>query len=220
MRCPPAPLGTSRTSSDNEEPTPGFEPGSPSLRDEGLYVTLYPSWTNAEKAVQFLASAGAPEICQQIECPRQRVDAALAELGRDESADLSDSFDRDRVQALAFRCQVDALRAPVVGIGSTPNESSTLDQLDHRGHRLLREARAPRQLGHPEAVLFEEWYEHGPERWPHLWKTACAETLCEQLVPALRRLRQLKAEVLPGERPTTIPWRSPGNGSGARAGHG
>jgi hypothetical protein len=40
IRCPHRVFLPPEAGHHNEEPTPGFEPGSPSLRDEGLYVAL------------------------------------------------------------------------------------------------------------------------------------------------------------------------------------
>jgi hypothetical protein len=103
----------------------------------------------------------------------------------------------DGLERAAAVSQPDPVRPPVVGITDTANKTGCLHEPYERGHRLLGESRSHRERTHPQPVLLEERQQHRAVRRPHVRIAAAPEGLVEELVPALRRLGEEIAEVVP-----------------------
>src|SRR5207244_9141698 len=64
-------------------------------------------------------------------------------------------------------------------------------------HRLLAQPCPACELAHAQAVLFEQRHQDRAVARPHLAPAGGAEPLLQELVPALRRLGEQKAEIVP-----------------------
>jgi hypothetical protein len=119
------------------------------------------------------------------------------ERGPKKCVELAEHPLDDGLEATRPRCQVNERRPSVRRVRRSPNEAVALEQADHRRHRLLAQPGAGGELAHPQAVLLEEGDEQRAVRRTDLREARVAEPLGQQLVPALRRLREQEAEVLP-----------------------
>src|SRR5215212_10014303 len=99
-----------------------------------------------------------------------------------------------RLQALCARREPHARRPAVVRVRLPAHEPVAFHEPDHRRQRLLGQAGSTRELPHPQPVLLPQGQEQRSVRRPHVPVPALVERLAEQLVPALRGLREEKAQ--------------------------
>jgi hypothetical protein len=123
-------------------------------------------------------------------------DASRSQLALGEPLELTDHTGGDRLEASCAWRQKDARSACIVGIGTARHEALGFQLADERRHRLLAQSCPPRELAHPQAVLLVERHEDRAVRRTDVAVARLGEGGCEQLVPALRRLRQQEAEVI------------------------
>ena len=107
---------------------------------------------------------------------------------------------RHRLEPARLRGEDDAKRAPVVEVALAAHELLAFEQAHHRRHRLLAQPRPERELSHPQAVLFEQRHQDRAVTRPHLAPAGSAKPLLQELVPALGRLGEQEAEVVPIHR--------------------
>src|SRR5262249_35683203 len=101
----------------------------------------------------------------------------------------------DRPEALPSLGQIDAHRAPVLGVPYASHKPRSFHETDHGCHRLFRQPDTRPHLAHAEAIRFEQWDEHRSIGWPYLAVALTHERIGEQLVPSLRRLREQVSDV-------------------------
>src|ERR671914_1699 len=96
---------------------------------------------------------------QQLELG-ERTAQALASPRPEHAVDLAlergEHFLSPRLEALRLRRQVHTGGPAVVRVRLALDQAVALAEANHRGHRLLGEARAPGNFAHPEPVLLEE----------------------------------------------------------------
>src|SRR5262249_59177191 len=76
------------------------------------------------------------------------------------------------------------------------NELVGFEKGDHGRHRLLAESGTAGELAHSQSVLLEQGHEDGGVAGAHIAPAGAAETLLQELVPALRGFGQRDAEVV------------------------
>ena len=124
---------------------------------------------------------------------------------------LAKGCDQLGVEALAFLLghgtkvptasrQPDPEGAAVIGVALADHEIGVLAELHEPRDRLLGEPGSRGELAKAKAILIEERDEDRSERRPDVAIAAGSEALHEQLVEALRGLREQKADVVRGQR--------------------
>ena len=127
----------------------------------------------------------------------ERCESALAEQVVSERTELGERALGGGLEPAPLGGENDPERAPVRGVPFAAHHSLALEQADHGRHRLLAQPRAARELSHAQSVLLEQRHEDRAVARAHLAPAGGAESLLEKVVPALRRLGEEEAEIVP-----------------------
>jgi hypothetical protein len=121
----------------------------------------------------------------------------LAEALSCEGIELGERVLRHGLEPACLGGEDDAEGASVVGVALAAHQPVAFEQAHHRRHRLLAEPGTASELTDAQAVLFEQRHQDRAVARPHRVPAGGAKVLLQELVPALRRLGEQKAEVAP-----------------------
>ncbi len=130
-----------------------------------------------------------------------------AQQGRHCSIKLAQHLLCDRTELPPAMREIDALGAPVGRVRPTHDEPMGFQGRHQRGQGLLAQVGTPSELTQLQAILLPQGQQDGAERGADLGVAQAAEGGSEELVPALRRLREQEPEVVAAEQRLGGPLR-------------
>src|SRR5205823_2397318 len=143
---------------------------------------------------------GQPQVRDLAERRLERLVCPCRQRVADEGLHLAQHLLCNRPKLACALRQEDLRRARIGFVDSAFDQAVALERSGHRRQRLLAEASAARQLALPQSVLLVERDQQRSICRTNFVEAGSRESLVEDLVPALTRLRQKKAEVVQRQR--------------------